>query len=160
MEKNLDISLILLVGLITLSGCITNSPKQTAHSVIVTSPTPQIQYNVMEPVTDGNLKITILRAIDGDRTYGTGKKYSVKIRLENLGTEKNIQVFNSDFRLLSSNYNLQQNAFLKSDLGPRQYDEPILDFTIPQDALDLKLQFDFSGPSGIGKGGKIVIFNL
>ena len=101
----------------------------------------------------------MLGTADGDRIYGNEKHFLIKIRLENLRSDKKIQVMGSDFQLTSSNYNIRP-TFLSYDLGPGQWGEPTLDYGIPQDAKNLRLQFDFSGPSGKGKGGPIVYFIL
>jgi len=160
---------ILLIGLILICGCIGNSSVPTTSSPVTGTPsptaipTPHSQFNVMEPVTDGNLTVTVLSSADGERVNSDKKKFFVKVRLENVRKD-NIQVMNSDFGLLSSNPGKIRTSFIgnsvRYDVGPGQYGEPDLEFTIPQDAKDLQLHLDFSGPSGLDQGGRVVYFRL
>jgi hypothetical protein len=164
MKKYPILFIIFLMLIVLICGCIAQSQSKSQSSVISTAPTPKNQFKAMEPASDDNLKITVLGAGDGDRTYGNNKKFLIKIRLENLRSDKKIQILGSDFRLLSSNYVPQQQSFIGAgtsyDLGPGQWGEPTLEYEIPQNAKGLRLQFDFSGPSGKGEGGPIVYFNL
>ena len=159
-----------LIGIILISGCTGTSPVPTTSSPVARTPipaaipVPQSRFSIMEPVSDGNLNITVLSSSDGERMDSNKKKFFVKVRLENVKKDKTIQVMNTDFSLLSSYpgkiraSSIENNAGY--DLGPGQYGEPELEFTIPQNAKDLQLQLDFSGPGGISQGGQIVYFTL
>jgi hypothetical protein len=166
MKKYVILSIILLIGLIVICGCSNKSSTQSTKPVIVTTPTLQTKFNVMEPASDGNLKITVLETKDGDRTLGKYKEFFIKIRLENLRTDQKIQVLSDDFQLISSNYDMSESYISlglgqrKIDLQPGKSTEVTLETHIPQDIDGLLLRFDFSGPSGVGKGGKMVWFTL
>ena len=157
--------ILVLIGLIITAGCSQGTPKTTSAIAISPAPTQQTQFNANEPASDGNLKVTVLKTVDGDRTFGNNKYIYITVQLENLRTDKKIQIMGSDFKLLSSNYDITQpiNLNLPSltlDISPGRYTQQKLESVIPQDAKNLKLQFDFSGPSGVGKGGKVVWFVL
>jgi Domain of unknown function (DUF4352) len=161
---------VLLIGIILICGCTGNSSVPTTSTTVAKSPIPtaipipKSQFNIMEPVSDSNLNVTVLSSADGERVDNDKKKFFVKVRLENVRKDTTIHVTSTDFSLLSSYPGKIHTSSIENkpgyDLGPGQYGEPDLEFTIPQDAKDLQLQFDFSGPAGLDQGGQVVYFKL
>ena len=167
MKKEIILLFIFVIAASLICGCVTQS--QSSQSVVRTArptpvPTPQNQFVINEPASDGNLKITLLEFHDGDRIDTNIKRFLITVKLENLRTDKKIQILRGDFRLISSNYKFYPSLhFYDHDtisLAPGESITALLGDDIPQNVKNLRLQFDFSGPNGTGEGGPIVYFNL
>lgn len=147
------------------------SPQKT---IITPIPTPNNQFKVNEPATDGNLRITVIRSYDyagsSNNLFSPNTKWVTKyivLKLENLRSDRVIHILSADFRLLEGNIEYSNGAFrdgdsIKFDLQPSQREQVELGYAFA-DGTDLstfnKLKFDFSG-SGGNTGSKIVYFNL
>jgi hypothetical protein len=159
---------LVFLGLILTAGC-----SQSSHSSGLTipslslkpAPIPDAQFQIHEPATDGNLSVTVLNitAVRG----GAGQlRYYVQVRLVNLRSDKEIHVYPKDFELTTTDgavYNatsFYSGASQSYDIKPDQWGSPELEFRVPLNAVGSTLKFDFSGPTGILNGGKIVYFNL
>jgi len=169
MKKEIILLLIVIIGVCLICGCVNQSPSSSQKSVVTPIPTPQNQFVINEPADDGNLRVTYLGATDSGRRTGfkgEEKTYYVRVKLENLRSDKEIQVFPQDFALTTKNGAVFTTIFFymvpaqSYDLGPGQWGDTYLEYTVPLDAVGSKLKFDFSRPSGVLKGGKIVYFNL
>jgi hypothetical protein len=141
--------------------------KPSPQKIVITPiPTPNNQFKVNEPATDGNLRVTFLGSSEGRRMGLEEKMYYVKVKFENLRSDKEIQVFPQDFELTTKNGAVFTTIFFymtpsqSYDLGPGQWGSPSLEYVVPLDAVGSKLKFDFSRPSGVLKGGKVVYFIL
>jgi hypothetical protein len=169
MKKEILFLLIFVIGICLICGCVNQSHSSTPKSVATPIPTPQNHFNINEPATDGNLRVTVLGTREGgDRVgfNGDKKMYYVKVKLENLRSDKKIQVYPQDFTLFTKNGGDFSTMFFASyysqsyDVSPNKYGSPELEYTVPLDAVGDKLKFDFSRPSGVLKGGKVVYFVL
>ena len=169
MKKISGILLVLIfLGLILTAGC---SQRGQSSGLTIPSlslkpaPTHGAQFQIHEPATDGNLIVTVLN-LTGVRSGMERKKYYVQVRLVNLRPDKEIQVSPRDFELTTRDgavYNATTFYSVPSrsyDLKPGQWGSPELEFNLPCEAVGSTLTFDFSGPNGVLKGGKIVYFNL
>jgi len=151
-----------------------NTNPSPQKSVVTPIPTPKMQFNLNEPATDGNLRITVIRSYDyagsSKSFFSPETKWKTKyiiLTLENLRSDRVIHILSADFRLLEGNIEYSNGAFrdgdsIKFDLQPSQREQVELGYAFA-DGTDLskfnKLKFDFSG-SGGNTGSKIVYFIL
>jgi hypothetical protein len=169
MKKISGILIILVfLGLILIAGCLQgrHSSGLTLPSLLLKpAPIPTTHFQMHEPATDGNLSVTVLNvtAVRG----GAGQlRYYIQVNLVNLRSDKEIHVYPKDFALATTDgsvYNATSFYSVPSqsyDIKPDQGGSPELEFRVPLDAVGSTLKFDFSGPTGILNGGKIVYFNL
>jgi len=140
------------------------SPQKT---IITPIPTPNNQFKVNEPATDGNLRITVINSHDYANPYLKSNTRYITLKLENLRSDGVIHILAGDFRLLDSNGNEYSNGKFedgstKFDINPNQREQEDIGFGFAS-GTDLstfnKLKFDFSG-SGGKTGSTIVHFNL
>ena len=161
MKKNSIFLILIVISFVFLCGCTTQS--NSSSSVVTVAPIQKTQFSINEPATDGNLRITLLGTRESFERSNT-KTFTVSLKLENLKSDKTIQMLAGDFQLLDDNNNLispahQLNSYsAKYDLRPGQREQIDLDFFIYPDQKGSKIKYDFSGSSGIS--GPIVIFNL
>jgi hypothetical protein len=161
MKKVTLLLLIIVIGVCLICGCVNQS--QSAGTPI---PTPNNQFKVNEPATDGNLSITFLGTEEGPHLGLNDKKYFVKVKLENLRSDKEIFIFPQEFELTTKTggiltteffYNLPSQSY---EIKPKQWGSPSLEYYLPVNAAGSKLKFDFSRFSGVPKGEKVVYFIL
>jgi len=172
-----------VIFLLVVSGCITPSsiPSPTISSP-TPPPTPSVKtYYINEPAMDENLQLTVLKSWEGGRTEGNNKEFYVQLKVQNLRTDKTIQVLDEDFLLIdnigrqypSGQYDLEHSIMIfdqygmvcgfslrKCNLGPTQWGTYQVKAIIPQTSQGLKLRFNFGGPSGKGPNGPFIYFNV
>jgi hypothetical protein len=111
------------------------------------------EYSLNEPVSDGDLEITVLSAHDGQNTYNSNKFFIVTVYLKNIRTSGNIQISNSDFVLIDREgtpyYPYGIGSKVMYDLSPSQGNAAELTFVIPQKALAKQIQFTFPATSAL-----------
>lgn len=167
MNKQIILLLIVVIGVCLICGCVNQS--QTSPQKPVATPTPALktQFNMNEPATDGNLKITVISSFTYDNPYLKSNTRYFRLKLENLQSDRTIQLLAGDFKLLDGNNNEYSNGKFedgstKFDIKPNQREQQDIGFGFPS-GTDLstsnKLKFDFSA-SGGNSGSPIVYFIL
>jgi hypothetical protein len=160
--------ILVFIGLILTAGCSqSRQPSGLTIPSLSLKPAPitYAQFQIHEPATDGNLSVTVLNAT-GVRSGVGKKKYYVQVKLVNLRSDNTIEVYPEDFQLTTTDGSVYTTAVFYSvsspgyNISPNRWGSPELEFNIPLDAVGSKLKFDFSRPSGVLNGGKIVYFNL
>ena len=89
-----------VIFLLIVSGCITPSSISSPTPPPTPPPTMTDTYKINEPATDGNLRVTLLKLREGDRTEGNNKELYIDLKIENLMSEKTIQILKEDFLTL------------------------------------------------------------
>ena len=140
----------------TLSEDIRNKSAAEAQAVP--------KYPAGQPADNGKLRIQITSARDGQNTYNSQKFFIVSVFLQNLQSDNNVQVSNSDFELIGSDKNLYHSYGISSkvqvDLSPGQTGTAEMTYVIPQTVSGTKLQFTFPGEYGLNTNRRVVVFNL
>lgn len=166
-----------------------NPQPASTPSPQFTIPTPQPTktdtYKLNEPATDGNLQITLLESREGDRTEGNNKELYVDLKIDNLRSDKTIQILTEDFLFINSvgqRYPSNEYDFTHritvTELGgsllgcsveylhnpcnlyPGESQTYDVKGIVPQNSQGLKLRFNYGGPSGKGSNGPFVYFNV
>lgn len=151
----------LILCILCVAGCLQSSQTTSNTQPSVTAIN---RYKINEPVSDGNLKVTVIKTWDGNRISGSKKEFTVQLKIQNLQSDKKIQVRGEDLTLFDLSNHGYTTTYLgpmgNFDLGPNQSGSPEFVFIIPQNAQGLIFKFDFSGPSGKGSGGEVAYFDL
>jgi len=169
MKKEIIFLVIIVIGFCFICGCNQSQPIQTVMRTPAPPPvpTPQNQFKVNEPATDGNVRVTFLGTQDGSRTGVEDKTYYITMKFENLRSDKEIIVYPQDFTLYTKdmkdgkvNTDIVYFAVLSQQyrLPPLTYDTANLEFYIPLGSVGSTVKFDFSRSSGVLDGGKVVYF--
>jgi hypothetical protein len=169
MKKRIILLLIVVIGVFLVCGCATQS--QSSKTFVRTPtpspvPTQQNQFKMNEPASDGNLRVTYLGTQDGERSGVNDKKYYVNVRFENSLYDKEIIVYPEDFTLYTTDGKVYTTMFFygvyspQFRIKPRTSETGSLEFYVPLGTVGSKLKFDFSRPSGVLNGGKVVYFIL
>jgi hypothetical protein len=170
MKKIFVFTTISIIVLVLIGGCVSQSSSQ--KSVVAPTPIPTLktQFNVNEPATDGNLRITVIDVSDQSYPNFDSKTKWITLKLENLNSGKEIQILGSDFKLIDGKGNEYSNGGFRNQpdrtkfrLNPNQREQVQIGWGFAGSNTNLesfnKLKFDFSG-SGGNTGSSIIYFNL
>jgi Domain of unknown function (DUF4352) len=156
--------IFILIPFIQLSMHTGQSFSQDLRNKSEAEAQPVPEYPSNQPVDNGKLRIQVSSARDGQNTYNSQKFFIISVSLQNLQTDKNALVTNSDFELIGSD----KNVFLPSgvsskvqvDLSPGQSGNAEIMYVIPQTVSGAKLRFTFPQEYGMKVNRDVVLFNL
>lgn len=174
MKKGIFLILTVVIVACLFCGCVTQSSSQKAVST--PAPTPKTDFNVNEPASDNFLRITVIQSSNYPYTipagpFSPGKTWmlqNIVLKLENLRSDRSLQILASDFKLIDYGDIEYTNGYFKGGYdskkytltpGQREQVELIFEFNEGTEMSRFKkLKFDFSGSGG--NTARIVYFNL
>jgi hypothetical protein len=119
-------------------------------------------YLVNQPASDNNLRVTMTKTRDGAMSANSKKFFFVTVELRNLRTDQPIRVNAGDFTLLDAGGNPYPSYGLgdkiAQEIDPLSTESYELNYEIPADARDLKVQYRFADSSD--RSGQMVYFLL
>jgi hypothetical protein len=134
MKKGLILLSFILIGLVLLCGCSTQS--NVSNSVFPSDSTQKTQFSINEPATVGNLRITVLgEPSERINEYYKMKTITFNLLLQNLRSDRTLYLETYDFELVPpENYFRSQAQSLGNswdiELGPGQTEKVELVFII------------------------------
>lgn len=173
-QQLLMLPVFVIVVLILVAGCTEVPANNTTTTPAIHSPsTPTIHYpltpvlsehKINETVTDGDLRITVVKVWDNGPVTTNTRNYNVEVILENVNPEKKIRVTGEDFSL----YDFGQTEYLHpsqgsgdaGDLDPGIPATRVLAFTVPSKEEHWKLFVNFQKFRENQERGLTRYFNL